>query len=308
MNKSLKIFNYFILIFIFLFKINLVYTEEDEDDPENSVYYIHFDLSNPDLVYIPNKNNETKINDIISKSASNLLPDIYLDLENGFFSGWTEDWVYGYLPGDAFVSTHKNTTLYPVLGLLTETATYTLKYVVEFEGKSIDPQENLGHYVKNRIIETSMKAFPNEKAVHRGWTDGKHEFFQGKKLVMPAHNVTLTSIYYYYRNLTYVPGDVDDIVGLKFDIQTMRAGGMKDLAESSRLSRKGYTVVGWHCENDGIDYPISYQYIIPDENVIMTAIWEPIDYVLVFNNLFNSTLNQRLHGKTNTKVIELILE
>ena len=87
-----------------------------------------------------------------------------------------------------------------------------------------------------------MKAFPNEKAVHRGWTDGEHEFFQGKKLVMPAHNVTLTSIYYYYRNLTYVPGDVDDVVGLQYDIQTMRAGGMKDLAESSRLSRKGYTV------------------------------------------------------------------
>ena len=86
---------------------------------------------------------------IISKSASNLLPDIYLDLENGIFSGWTEDWVYGYLPGDAFVSTHKNTTLYPVLGLLNETATYTLKYVVEFEGQSIDPHENLGHYVKN---------------------------------------------------------------------------------------------------------------------------------------------------------------
>ena len=149
MNKTLKIFNYFILIFTFSLKINLVYTEEDEDDPENSVYYIHFDLSNPDLVYIPNKNNETKINDIISKSASNLLPDIYLDLENGFFSGWTEDWVYGYLPGDAFVSTHKNTTLYPVLGLLNETATYTLKYVVEFEGQSIDPHENLGHYVKN---------------------------------------------------------------------------------------------------------------------------------------------------------------
>ena len=220
-----------------------------------------------------------------------------------FFSGWTEDWVYGYLPGDVFLCTHKNTTLYPVLGLLNETTTYTLKYVVEFEGENIDPHENLGHYVKNRIVETSMKSFPNEKATHRGWTDGENEFVQGDKLVMPAHNITLTAIFYYYRNLTYVPGDVDDIVGAKYDIQTMSAGGMKDLAESSRLSRKGYKIVGWHCENDGKDNPIFHQYIMPDENVIMTAIWEPLDYVLNFNNLVNSAPNPRIQGKTNTKVL-----
>ena len=301
MNENYKKLNYLILFFIILFQITLVNTEEDED-PENMVYYIHFDLSNPDLIFVPNKNNETKINDIISKSASNTLPDIYLDLEYGFFSGWTEDWIYGYLPNNVFVSTHKNTTLYPVLGLLNETTTYTLKYVVEFEGESINPHENLGHYVKHRIVETSMKSFPNEKATHSGWTDGEHKFVQGKKLVMPAHNVTLTAIYYYYRNLTYVPGDVDDGVGAQNDMQTLRAGGEKDLAESTRLARKGYTIVGWHCENDGIDYPIFYPYIMPDENVIMTAILEPLNYVLVFNNLVNSAPNPRLQGKTNTKV------
>jgi hypothetical protein len=144
------------------------------------VYYVHFDLSNPDLIYIPNKNNETEIKDIISKSASNKIPDVYLDLEYGFFSGWTEDWVYGYLPNQVFVSTHKNTTLYPVLGLLNDRTTYTLKYVVEFEGESINPLENLGHYVKNRIVQTSMRSFPNEKATHRRWTDGSMNLFKGK--------------------------------------------------------------------------------------------------------------------------------
>ena len=178
MNENLKKFKYLILFFIILFQITLVNTEEDED-PENIVYYIHFDLSNPDLIFVPNENNETKINDIISNSNSIRIPDIYLDLEYGFFSGWTEDWVYGYLPNDVFICTHKNTTLYPVIGLLNETTTYTLKYVVEFEGESINPHENLGHYVKYRIVETSMNSFPNEKASHCGWTDGEHIFAHG---------------------------------------------------------------------------------------------------------------------------------
>jgi hypothetical protein len=303
MKESLKKFNYLILIVIILFQITLVNTEEEDEDPENMVYYVHFDLSNPDLIFIPNKNNETEIKDIISKSSSNRIPDVRLDLEYGFFSGWTEDWVYGYLPGEVFVSTHKNTTLYPVLGLLDDRTTYTLKYVVEFEGESINPLENLGHYVKNRIVQTSMRSFPNEKATHRGWTDGEHEFVQGKGLVMPAHNVTLTALFYYYRNLTYVAGDVDDVVGAQNDIQTMRAGGVKDLAESTRLARKGYEMIGWHCENDGNDYPFFHPYIMPDENVIMTAIWKPINYVLVFNNLVSSAPNPRLQGETNTKIL-----
>ena len=120
---------------------------------------------------------------------------------------------------------------------------------------------------------------------------------------MPAHNVTLTAIYYYFRNLTYVPGDVDDVVGDQNNIQTMRTGGQKDLAESTRLTRKGSKMVGWHCENDGIDYPFFYPYIMPDENVIMTAIWEPITYTLVFNNLINSAPNVKLQGETNTKLL-----
>ena len=61
-------------------------------------------------------------------------------------------------------------------------------------------------------------------------------------------------------------------------------------------------MVGWHCENDGIDYPFFHPYIMPDENVIMTAIWEPINYVLVFNNLINSVPNVKLQAETNSRI------
>jgi hypothetical protein len=146
------------------------------------------------------------------------------------------------------------------------------------------------------------------KATHRGWTDGVNEFAQEKKLVMPEHNVTLFAIFYYYRNLTYVPGDVDGVIGALNDIQTMRAGGTKELAEGTRLHRKGYMMIGWHCENDGIDYPFFYPYIMPDENVIMTARWEPINYVIIFNTEDNSIPDIKINGKTGEVIFAPYLE
>lgn len=141
------------------------------------------------------------------------------------------------------------------------------------------------------------------KAVQRGWTDGKNEFAQEKKMVMPEHNVTLYALFFYYRNLTYVPGNVDGIIGQKNDIQTLRAGGEKDLAESSRLTRLGYKIIAWHCENDGKDYPLFYPYIMPDENVIMTAVWEPLLYTIVFNIGIDSVPNIKIQGRTKEIII-----
>ena len=294
---------YFLLIFLMIVQLNLVKTEDEEDDP-NKPYYIHYDLTEPDIIYIPNKENQTEIKDIISKDSSNTLSDVKLDKIDGFFSGWTDDWVYGYEAGDVFQSKKKNVTLYPVFGLLEEKTTYTLEYVVEFEGEFIEHHINRGRYVKNRIVATSMLTFPNTKASHRGWTDGKNEFVHGQKLVMPAHNVTLRAIYHYYRTLTYSCGDVDldEIVGIQNDIQIMSEGGMKDLAEETRLKRKGYNMVCWHCENDGLDYPFFFQYIMPDEDVIMTAVWAPMTYTIVFDSGDKSIPNIKIKGKTDTYI------
>ena len=92
-------------------------------------------------------------------------------------------------------------------------------------------------------------------------------------MIMPEHNVTLKAIFHYYRNVIYSPGDVDGLVGIKYDILTISEGGVIDLAESTRLRRNGYTIKAWHCENDGNEYPIFYQYKVPGENIIMTAVW-----------------------------------
>ena len=304
--KKIRKFFLSMIIFALFFELKEIKTEYDPDEDPN--YYVHFDMSDPDIVIIDKDNSNPEIKDIITKSTSIKIPNVELDKEGYFFSGWTEDGIYGYEKNDVFNMKSKNTTFKPVFGLLSDKRTFTLEYIVEYEGEIIKTSLNKGHYSKNRIVATVLNSFPQDKANQRGWTDGKNSFVQGQKLVMPENNVTLYAIFHYYRNLTYVPGDVDGIVGQQYDIQTLHEGGKKDLAESSRLSRMGYTIIAWHCENDGIDYPIFYQYIMPDEDVIMTAVWEPLTYVVVFNTQVNSIPNIKIRGKTKEKLIAPDLE
>lgn len=304
-KKFIKIKNFYCLIFIIMF-ISLLNVIKTEEEPDDSDYIVYFDISDPDISI---KDNE-ELNNIVSKSASNFIPRVKLNKEGYYFSGWTEDGIYGFEPGDVFISQSKNVTLKPVFALISDKNKFALEYIVEFEGEIIDSSEYLytEYYSKNRIVATSLMSFPQLKATQRGWTDGTNSFVQGQKIIIPEHNVTLYALFFYYRNLTYVSGDVDGIVGLKYDIQTMRAGGVKDLAEETRISRKGYKMIAWHCENDGIDYPFFYQYVMPDENVIMTAIWEPLTYTVVFNTGVNTISNIKIQGKTNEIIIAPFLE
>ena len=52
-----------------------------------------------------------------------------------------------------------------------------------------------------------------------------------------------------------------------------------------------------------IEYPIFYQYILPDENVIMRAIWEPLLYTLVFESGDKSVPDIRIRARTNEIII-----
>ena len=64
------------------------------------------------------------------------------------------------------------------------------------------------------------------------------------------------------------------------------------------MTRKGYKIKAWHCENDGKDYPLFYPYIIPDEDIIMTAVWEPLSYVVFFDAGISSISNIKISAKT----------
>ena len=65
----------------------------------------------------------------------------------------------------------------------------------------------------------------------------------------------------------------------------------------------GHTIIGWHCEYDGNDYPIFYPYILPDADVIMTAIWEPIEYIINLQTLVTTNPNIKIKAKTKDKII-----
>ena len=129
------------------------------------------------------------------------MPKVELDKEGYFFSGWTEDGIYGYEKNDVFICNSNNITLKPVFGLLEDKRTFTLEYIVDFKGEIIKVLKE--RYSKNRIVTTRMDSFPQLTAQHRGWTDGNNTYVQGKKMVMPEHNIPLNAIYLYYRNLTY---------------------------------------------------------------------------------------------------------
>ena len=295
--KPLSLFMTIIALFFILIKT------VEEDDPEDPTHYVHFDLSDPDIFIIDreHKNPDIKeiFKDMVIDSRSFQIPDYDLDKNDSFVSGWTEDGIYGFEKNDVFLCKSRNTTLKPVMGLLEDKRTFTLEYIVDYEGEIIKSGINKGHYCKNRIIPITMNVYPQPKATHKGWTDGKNVYIQGQKMVMPEHNVTLYAMFHYYRNLTYSPGNVDGLVGITHDILTISEGGEVDLAEETRIKREGYTIKAWHCQNDGIDYPIFYQYTLPDENVIMTAIWEPLLYTLVFESGDKSIPAIRIKAKTN---------
>ena len=72
--------------------------------------------------------------------------------------------------------------------------------------------------------------------------------------------------------------------------------------------REDMVVVSRMVENDGKDYPFFYSYIMPDEDVIMTAIWEPLNYIIVFNPGVSSIPSIKINGKTGGVIIAPYLE
>ena len=298
MDKKLFI----ILVTFLLLIINTHYSIEFEEDEENIIYYIKFDLSEPDLKY---ENESEKIENIITKEDSIRIPEIKLKKEGFYFNGWTTDFIYGYEPGDIFHPKDKNTTLYPILEDKNDTTYFKFEYKVEYNGEIFDVSKELKPTIERakHLIQISGYGYFNDYASTKGWTDGINIFHSFDNLVMPRKNVTLFAIFHNYHNFSYSHGDVDGIVGIPDPPLRYAEGIIIDLAESTRLVRKGYKIIGWHCNYDGKDYPISYPYVLPDADIVMIAIWEPIEYTIVFNTGVKAIPNIKIKAKTKEIII-----
>lgn len=286
----------FLSMIISLMIIDNVYSIED--DEENQVFYINFDLSGEDFKY---KNESEKIENIVAINTNIVtLPKILLVKEGFYFNGWTPDFVYGYAPGDRFIPQEKNTTLFPIFEDKNDTTYFRLEYKIVFEGENIDISKKIWPATvrAKSLKQIVLFTYTNEKATTRGWTDGTHEFDYYHKLVIPRKNVTLYAIFHNFVKFSYSHGDVDGKLGDPQAPFVYLEGGTVDLAESTRLRRKGYEIIGWHCEYDGKDYPIFYRYVLPDADVVMTAIWEPIEYNILFMTRVREIPNFKIKGKT----------
>jgi len=289
----------FLLTIFFLTIINNIYSLYEE---EETIYYINFDLSDPDYKY---ENDSQKIENFITKESSIKIPNIKLKKEGFYFNGWTTDFIYGYAPGDLYIMKKINTTLFPIFEDKNDTTYFRFEYRVEYNGEVTDVSKELRPTTQRakHLIPIALESFRNENASSKGWTDGINEFYSSDKLVMPRKNVTLYAIFHNFHKISYSHGDVDGILGKPDAPLVYREGASVDLAESTRLSRKGYKIVGWHCEYDGKDYPIFYPYILPDADVIMTAIWEPIEYIINLQTLVTTNPNIKIKAKTKDKII-----
>lgn len=294
--------SYSIMLFIIIlsfFNNSFIFCQEEEE--KNSICIIHYNITDPNITIIDSETNE--IEDQIHTGIFQITT-IKLSKEGYSFCGWTIDGIYGYQPGDKCNIGKVNATFNPVFSSKNDKITYPVTYEVLFEGEILETQTSLPKslYRANSIVKIFDTYFSNDKAIHLGWTDGENKFLDGDKMVMPRKNVTLVPIYHYYRKLIYFAGDVDGIAGNIQKEYTNREGGIRELSDGTILSRKGYKNVGWYCENDGKEYSFHFSYIMPDEDVVMRAIWEPLIYDVTFMTGVSSIQNIIIKGKTNEAI------
>ena len=131
-----------------------------------------------------------------------------------------------------------------------------------------------------------VSALVKENSLHNGWDYNGITYKQGQSFPVPYENVTFTPHWFNYHLLTYNAGDYDDIVGIKTTTVQVTEGTNFDLADSTRFSRKGYSIVGWECSLDGKVYGINSKYIIPESDVVFNAVWKAamVDISLSANN------------------------
>lgn len=123
-------------------------------------------------------------------------------------------------------------------------------------------------------IKIAQHTLTKEGSSHGGWLYNGEVYKDGQSFTVPDENVVFTPYWFNYHTITYFAGDYDDVVDYpRVTLQGTEGVGM-ELAESTRFTRPGYKLAGWKCDLDGIEYGTGARYIVPDTNVVFTAIWE----------------------------------
>ncbi|MDE5946253.1 MAG: InlB B-repeat-containing protein [Oscillospiraceae bacterium] len=209
------------------------------------------------------------------------IPDAELVKEGYDFTGWTYNNYIVYEAGDTFQVGTEDIVLVPVWVDLSDKTTYDLMY--DGDGGEIIGTLNERSCLAGRLHLIPKYQFQKEGFEQFGWTDGEHTFRMGEKMIMPAHDVTLSPVWCQIHNIYYESGDVDNLIGGTSITFEKTATQSFELADNTRLARKGYNLVGWKSDVDGQEYLTNATFTMPDSDVHFTAVWKPISYNVKFS-------------------------
>ena len=274
---------------------------------ETPTFTVHFDLSDEGVSIVPDEDgNVPEITDLVKNpNSSFFIPEAKLQREGYSFSGWTEDDIKGYVGGDVFRVKDHDIVLKPVWAVAGDTEFHTVTYRVEWNGEIDKEAEKLVPPAKRqtgKFVSVSAYSFPREGYKQRGWTDGKNEFAGEEYMIVHDEDVTLYPNLKKLYTLKYSVGDADRINGITELIFEIAEGEPTNLQNTDRFSRNGFKTVGWHCENDGKDYVAVAPFTMPSEDVLITPIWEPIQYTINFKPSNNASDNIKVRGLTDTAI------
>ena len=277
------------------------------DTETQQKFTVHYDISE-DGIFIPEDEdgNVPELKDEqLSANSSFYITDIVPEKEGFIFSGWTMDDIVGYTANDVCRITDSDVTLHPVWVDENDETMHKIIFHVEHDGvvnedakKYVPDQKQL----KGRLVEIPAWTFPVDGYKQRGWTDGVHEFSVYQKVIVHG-DITFTPNMKKLYKLIYTVGDADRINGVTSLEFENPEGENTNLQALNRFSRNGFNNTGWHCEDDGKDYKAYDVITMPSHDVIMTPIWEPIRYNVLFKPTSGSAGLVKVQGYTDTKIV-----
>lgn len=98
--------------------------------------------------------------------------------------------------------------------------------------------------------------------------------------VMPEEDVEVEIYWLSPVTITYWAGDYEG-VGNEPKVTAEKYPGLKnDLEDTSKVMRRGYSMVGWKDLTTGTEYKIGDVFVIPEEDTTLLALWAP-DWITV---------------------------
>ena len=278
---------------------------EPETEPKVTTITFDYDLEGV-TVETDKKGEPLSIEDISGEvGSSEFLPKTQLVKQGYKFQGWTMNGLKGYAPGDVVQFPEEDAVMTPVFYCKDYEESHKAVYNCDFEGSSYDKTEVPSVYYapEGKIITLSLLSLQREGYKHLGWyVDGDNYFRGGERIVMPNREIEIRPRWLKVCALTYFAGDYDRIVGATHMYFEQPESTSTELQTSTRFSRDGFKLVGWHCSADDKVYLPEETFTMPGEDIIMTAVWKPIDYKIVFNSGTGADGITRITGTTDTTI------